>query len=89
MIQAKCKKCKYYAKVTMTCDYLLRTGVRRGCPTKKCTRFEPVKKANRAKKESTEPASSMDLYVSEITSNQNTDTFSLRGSAQKVNREAQ
>lgn len=44
MIQAKCKRCKYYSKETVTCDFLLKTGVRRGCPAKNCTRFDSGKK---------------------------------------------
>lgn len=36
----RCEKCDYYCIGTETCDHLLRTGVRRGCPIDGCTRFK-------------------------------------------------
>jgi len=38
----KCEKCDYWCIHTETCDYLLRTGERRGCPIDGCTRFKPI-----------------------------------------------
>lgn len=40
----KCEKCDYWCIHTETCDYLLRTGERRGCPIDGCTRYKPVEK---------------------------------------------
>jgi len=35
----KCRKCHYYCFHTQSCDYMLMTGERRGCPVVGCTRF--------------------------------------------------
>lgn len=35
----RCLLCRYYSANTDTCDHLLMTGVRRGCPAGDCTRF--------------------------------------------------
>lgn len=37
----RCKGCYFYGQRTETCDYLLVTGERRGCPPgPRCTRFQ-------------------------------------------------
>lgn len=37
----RCQKCYFYGHRTDTCDYILVTGHRRGCPPDRCIRFEP------------------------------------------------
>ena len=38
----KRKDCRYMAKTNLpTCDYMLMTGMRRGCPVKGCTKYAP------------------------------------------------
>lgn len=39
---SKCWECYYFGKNTITCDFYLITGARRGCPVgNACTRFTP------------------------------------------------
>lgn len=38
MVTEKCRGCLYFGHRTKTCDYMLLTGQRRGCPTEACTR---------------------------------------------------
>lgn len=36
-----CRSCSYYGSVLQSCDYLIVTGQRRGCPAgKECTRYK-------------------------------------------------
>lgn len=41
MLSTKCLGCYYYSGETQSCDFLLRTGMRRGCaPGYNCKRFK-------------------------------------------------
>ena len=51
----KCVKCKYSGIIgtnQVVCDFILRTGHRRGCPADKCDKFEP-RREKRAKQKKT------------------------------------
>lgn len=39
----RCRTCLYHSRNTDTCDYLLITNERRGCPTEGCTRYRSAK----------------------------------------------
>lgn len=41
MSQCRNRSCLYYGCRTETCDYLLITGERRGCPVEDCARYVP------------------------------------------------
>ena len=42
MVGEKCRSCLYYAAYTDTCDYMLVTHERRGCPAgDECVRYRP------------------------------------------------
>lgn len=38
----ECLSCRYYCVHTGSCDYLLQTGLRRGCPKSQCLRYEKL-----------------------------------------------
>lgn len=58
-----CRKCKYSGIVGMknvTCDYILRTGHRRGCPADQCDKYEPRRKRNAKQRKTAEKARGKD-----------------------------
>lgn len=44
-MNAKCRSCIYHSRKTHTCDYMLITNERRGCPVGACTRYESTEQA--------------------------------------------
>ena len=46
----KCWTCLYHGYRTATCDYLLITGHRRGCPVEGCTKYASSKRARELSK---------------------------------------
>lgn len=50
MGKIKCWTCLYHGYRTATCDYLLITGHRRGCPVEGCTKYASSKRARELSK---------------------------------------